>query len=294
VCSSSPSLPLMLEEARVLTFGHARTPVDPINEGSRGRRRPRLLAAVFAATLMGAGLSAVVLESGTTPASAAPISVDQCNGVFNTPGLSVLCEVTVVNTLTDDPATTGSVVTTTNHTGATTTVTSTDIVTSITQCNTSARGGGGTLRCTINITNNISMSGASAATTASVNQCNGNQPDGLGTAPHTCSPVANTGGATIFQCNNRTGDGGGLVTEEPVFSGCDASGTQSASLPVTVNQCNEDSADGGGARVSCSVTMTNNVVDTDLGTDTPTGTPTNGTTGVPNGTPGVPPVVAPP
>jgi hypothetical protein len=269
----------------------------PITERRPGHRRLRLFTTLAAAALLAAGMSIVWLGSGTKPASAAPISVVQCNGVFNTPGLTVDCNVTVVNTLTDDPATTGSVITVRDHTGATNVTTSTDIVTSISQCNSSARGGGGTLRCHVDIINNIAMGGAASASTASVSQCNGNQPDGLGTAPHTCSPVANSGsGATIFQCNNRTGNGGGLVTVAPEFSHCTASGTSSASLPVTVNQCNEDAADGGGGRVSCSTTITNNVIDTNLtGGGTPTGgTPTGGTpTG---GTPprGPTPVLAPP
>jgi len=274
----------------------------PITDRRPGHRRLRRLTTLAAAALLAVGMSVVWLGSGTKSASAAPISVIQCNNVFNTPGLTVDCNVTVVNTLTDDPATTGSVITVRNHTGATSTTTSTDIVTSVSQCNTSARGGNGTLRCHVDITNNISMGGAATASTATVSQCNGNQPDGLGTAPHTCSPVANTGsGATIFQCNNRTGDGGGLVNVEPEFSHCTASGTSSASLPVTVNQCNEDSADGGGGRVSCSTTITNNVIDTDItGGDTPTGgTPTGGTPtgGTPTGgTPprGPTPVFAPP
>ncbi|MEX0665686.1 MAG: hypothetical protein WD598_13095 [Acidimicrobiia bacterium] len=249
----------------------------PINEPRRGPKRVRLLTSLFASILLAVGFSAVALESTTKPASAAPISVNQCNNVYNTPGLTVDCDVAVINTLTDSPSTTGSVITTTNHLGATTVLTSTDIVTSVNQCNTSARGGGGTLRCHVNIINNIAVSGAQAATTATVNQCNNNQPDGLGTAPHTCSPVSNAGGATIFQCNNRTGNGGGLVTFAPEFSHCSASGTSSSSLPVTVNQCNEDSADGGGGRVSCTTTITNIVTDTDVTGGTPTGTPTGGT-----------------
>lgn len=245
---------------------------------SRGKhvqrgRRIHCLVAAFAASLLTVGASALLLGSGVPPASAASLAITQCNGINNTPGLTTNCNVTVVNTLTDDPATTGSLSTVN---GVTTT--STDIVTSVTQCNTSSRGGGGTLQCSVDIINNITMSGASSAATATISQCNGNQPDGLGTAPNTCSPVANTGsGATIFQCNNRTGDGGGLVTDAPDFSHCSASGTVSSSLPVTVNQCNEDAADGGGARVNCSTSITTNVIDTAVPAGGPTtGGPTSG------------------
>jgi hypothetical protein len=159
-------------------------------------------------------------------------------------------------------------------------VTSTDIVISVNQCNSSARGGGGTLQCYVNIVNNIEMNGAASAATASISQCNNTQAnDGLGNAPNTCSPVANTGsGATIYQCNDRTGDGGGLVTVVPDFSHCLASGSVSASLPITVNQCNTDAADGAGGRVDCRTSITTNVIDTALA-----GTPTGGTGGTGGG-----------
>lgn len=257
---------------------------SPLDEPRRPRRRLRKLAAIFSATLLVAGLTAVLL--GPTTASAAEVTFSQCNGVNNTPGLTTTCSVTVVNTLTDDPLTTGSVVTVNGVTGSFTN----DIVTRVEQCNSSSRGGGGTLNCSVNIINNIATSGASAATTATISQCNGNQPDGLGTAPHTCSPVANTGtGATIFQCNNRTGNGGGLVNAEPLYSHCLASGTVSSSLAVTVNQCNEDAADGGGGQVHCTTSITTNVVDTSVtgGTGGPGGpggggTPVQPVTGAPN------------
>jgi hypothetical protein len=244
------------------------------------------------------GASALLLESSSTPASAATVAVTQCNGVNNTPGLTTSCSVTVVNTLTDDPATTGSVVTLNGVAGPFTN----NVVNSVTQCNSSSRGGGGTLNCSVSIVNNIAMSGPGAAVTATISQCNGNQPDGLGTAPNTCSPVANSGsGATIFQCNNRTGNGGGLVTVVPLYSHCEASGTVSSSLPVTVNQCNEDSADGGGGRVRCTTSITTNVVDTAV-TGGPSGGSTGGSTGgtptgILFGAPGIPgatPVVGTP
>jgi len=241
---------------------------SPIDERPRGRRRFQVLASVFVSTALAAGVTLAVLGGGT--ASAASQAITQCNGINDTPGLTTTCSVTVINTLTDDPATTNSVVT---QNGATTTYPGI-IVTSVTQCNSSSRGGGGTLNCSVDIINNIAMNGAAAAGTATISQCNGNQPDGLGTAPNTCSPVANTGtGATIFQCNNRTGNGGGLVNVEPLYSHCTASGSVSASLPVTVNQCNEDSADGGGGRVHCTVSITSNVVNTATVAVTPSTTP---------------------
>lgn len=264
---------------------------NPTDPGVIGRRRFRLVIAAIATVVLVVGMSLTVL--GSRPASAANVSIAQCNGINNTPGLTTDCSVSVVNTLTDDPATTGSVVTVN---GVTTT--SSDIVTSVTQCNSSSRGGGGTLQCSVDIVNNISINAPSAAVAATISQCNNNQAgDGLGSAPNTCSPVANAGsGATIFQCNNRTGDGGGLVNVDPEFSHCSASGTVSASLPVTVNQCNEDSADGGGGRVSCTVSITTNLIDTSPAPVTPTtgvGNDDASSSGVSQGMPAVPIVGTP-
>jgi hypothetical protein len=246
-------------------------------ERARGRRSFRVLMATFVSTALVAGVTLMVL--GASPASAASLAVNQCNGTGNGGGQTVACTVTVVNTLTNDPATTGSVVTV-NDNGAITTTTSTDIVTSVTQCDGSENGGTGVLNCHINITNNIAMNGAAAPGAATINQCNANQPnDGLGNdLVNTCSPSpATTSGATITQCNG-SGNGGGLVPASP-YSHCTASGTVSASLPILVNQCN-GSANGGGQAVLCSVTMTTNVVDTAASTTPTTTAGTGGTSGI--------------
>src|ERR1700694_3719482 len=103
-----------------------------INQRPRGRRRFRILGALFAAALVAAGLSVVLL--GSTNASAANVSITQCIGIHNTPGLTWGCTVTVHNTLTGDPLTSGSVVTVDND-GAISTTSSSDIVTAVTQCN---------------------------------------------------------------------------------------------------------------------------------------------------------------
>lgn len=246
---------------------------NPIDVRPRGRRRFQVLAAVFASTALAAGVTLAVL--GASPAAAASLAIDQCNGTGGGGGQTVACDVVVVNTLTNDPATTGSVVTVN---GATTT--STDIVTSVTQCNGSENGGDGILNCHISITNNIAMDGAAAPGSATVNQCQANQPsDGLGNdLVNTCGPTgANTSGATITQCNG-SGNGGGLVPAAP-YSHCAASGTVSASLVVMVNQCN-GSANGGGQAVLCSVTMNTNVVDTSAASSPSGGTGgTSGTSG---------------
>ncbi len=217
-----------------------------VNSGFRRTRKQLTWACAFVLAVIGSGGALSVLSGPSDPASAAQVPIDQCNGVSNDDGAqTVECTVVIVNNLTDDPLTTGSVVTINGVSTA-----SGDLVTSVNQCNNSANGGGNTLLCSVTITNNISVSGASAATPATINQCNNNQPDGLGTAPNVCVPSdASTTGATITQCNG-SGNGGGLVAP----SGCTASGTVSSTLPVTINQCN-DSANGGGSRVVCSSTI---------------------------------------
>ncbi len=178
------------------------------------------------------------------------------NGVDNTPGLGLICEVTVVNTIT---ASGGSATVTVREchgaagdpTAACTTQTSTLTapVTTVNQCNDSTNGGGGTLRCSVRVTNNfIGISfGGSAAT---VNQCVGSG-DGIA---NNCDPFpATTTGATITQCNGSA-NGGTLVELR-----CTATGKASAALGVTINQCN-DSTNGGGALVICSSRIASNLV----------------------------------
>jgi hypothetical protein len=217
----------------------------------RHGRKVLALGGVLALALAGI----FTLLTAVNPESASALDIDQCNGVNNGGGQTTSCQVVVINTLTDDPGTSGSSVSING--GAPTT--STELVNSVTQCNASANGGGSLVTCSVEIINNIAINGPAAPSSASVNQCQGNQPDGLGTAPSPCSPAsANTSGATITQCN-ATGDGGGLVP----LSGCQASGTVSASLPILVNQCNASANGGdGGNEVHCSVTITTNVIDT--------------------------------
>jgi hypothetical protein len=268
---------------------------NPIDERPRGRRRFRNLAAVFTATLLAAGVSAVVL--GSTTATAANLTITQCNGIHGGGGQTTACDVTVENWLTDDPLTTHSVVTV-NNDGAVSSTPSGDLITGVNQCNGSSDGAGSTLHCTVHIINHIAIAGALPATAATINQCQSNQDtDGLGMdLVNTCSPTpanANTSGATITQCNG-TGNGGGLVSAG-IFSHCTASGTVSASLPMLVNQCNA-SANGGGEFILCEVTITTDVTDTSVVSEGggPT-TPPFGGTGGGTGTPGsgVPGVVRP-
>ena len=174
-------------------------------------------------------------------------------------GLGIICEVTVVNSIT---ATGGSATVTVHEchgpagpppTQAACTTDTTNLgepVTTVTQCNGSINGGGTTLRCSVQVTNNfIGVSPGEAA--VSVNQCVGSAGGG-GTAM-TCVPFpASTSGAAITQCNGTASGGGGSLT-------CTATGTMAAAHVVTINQCN-GSSNGGGDLVICSANIDNNAL----------------------------------
>jgi hypothetical protein len=197
-------------------------------------------------------LGSLGLASGATAATPGPTTTCS-NGVDNTGGLGLICRVTIVNTIT---ASGGSAKVTIREchgaagdpTAACTTTTTnlTRPVTAVTQCNSSINGGGGTLRCSVQVTNNfVGLSAGSTA--ATVNQCVGSG-GGITTG---CDPFpATTTGATITQCNGSA-NGGTLVGLT-----CTATGTKPSSHGVRINQCN-GSANGGGALVICSANITN-------------------------------------
>jgi hypothetical protein len=198
------------------------------------------------------------------------------NGVDNTGGLGLICQVTVVNRITASGGTAKVTVrechgAAGNPQAACTTRVSnlTTLVTKVTQCNDSINGGGGTLRCSVKVTNNfVGMS--TGATAATVNQCVGS-----GSITTGCDPFpATTTGATITQCNGSA-NGGTLVKLT-----CTASGTKPSSHGVTINQCN-GSANGGGSLVICSASIANNRIAATGGTPTGSGSspaPTGSTT----------------
>jgi hypothetical protein len=135
-------------------------------------------------------------------------------------------------------------------------------VTAVTQCNDSTNGGGGTLRCSVVVTNNF-VGLNSNATAATKNQCVGSG-GGITTG---CDPFpATTTNATITQCNGSA-NGGTLVELT-----CIARGTTSPAARVTINQCN-GSTNGGGALVICSATIFNRIIQ---GAPTPTPRPGGG------------------
>lgn len=234
------------------------------------RRLPSILAS---------GLLAVAMLGGVAPASvpetaAATIigATTTCaNGEDNTPGLGVICEVTILNTIS---STGGSAEVTVREchgpAGApetacqTTTETLSEPVTEVNQCNNSTNGGGGNLQCSVEITNTY-VDESPNPTDVTVNQCVGSGDD----IANDCDPFpATTTNATITQCNGSA-NGGTLVELR-----CTASGTQSDSFDVIVNQCN-DSTNGGGALVICSASI-ESIDDSAAPTEGPTAAPTDG------------------
>jgi hypothetical protein len=224
--------------------------------------------AIISRSLVALALLVPAALMTAAPAAAATIiaATTTCsNGVDNTGGLGLICQVTVVNTIT---ATGGSARVTVHEchgaagapSAACTDKTSvlTLPVTAVTQCNNSINGGGGTLRCSVQVTNNF-YNLSPGSTAVSVNQCVGSG-GGLTTG---CDPIpANTTGAAITQCNGSA-NGGTLVGLT-----CTATGTMASTLAVTINQCN-GSANGGGSLVICSSSLANRAIS---GTPPPTGT----------------------
>jgi len=218
----------------------------------RGMRRTWAIVATAALALFFASV-------GTVPQAAEAAPYGQCDSLFNTPGLGMDCTVAVVNNLDLATGVTSSTTTYTQCSGfantaltcSGTTVSSTELVTSVSQCNSSLDGGGASMHCSVTITNNIV--GDATAVGATVNQCNDSLTGG-GIVLRACNPdPASTSGAAISQCNNSDNGGGSSLT-------ClvTAGSTTSAALYVTVSQCNY-SANGGGSLIVCSVGMTTNI-----------------------------------
>ena len=252
----------------------------------------RLYALVSAVALISA------LSLGITPSAMGQTSLSQCNGTDNVGGQAVECHYAVTNNL--DGNTTSSSTTVTECHGAAndpatlvctpTTTTSTQLVTTVDQCNGSGNGGGGTVVCTVDVTNNIT--GTATPTAATVNQCNSSGLGG-GTAPTVlCNPFpANTTGADVNQCNESGNGGGGT---QRVQCTVDSDSTTTSILDVTVNQCN-GSGNGGGATVTCRTGITNNVRAAQVPTPSapPSAGPSSGPSSVPTTAPTSAPTTAP-
>jgi hypothetical protein len=230
---------------------HSTTGRGPAGTAATHRGMRRSLAIVVTASL-----ALLLAGFGTAPESARAAPYGHCNSLFNTPGLGMDCSIVVVNNLDLATGVTSSTTTYTRCSGAAntalscegpTTVSSTDLVTSIAQCNSSLGGGGASMHCSVLITNNIV--GDATAIGATVNQCNGSLGGGT-IVLRACGPdPASTGGASIDQCNNSVNGGGSSLTCTVL-----AGATTSAALNVTVSQCNY-SANDGGSLVVCSVAM---------------------------------------
>jgi hypothetical protein len=212
---------------------------------------PRSLAITLTAAALLLG-SLSIAGSVSAATNIAPTTTC-ANGMDNTGGLGLICEVTIVNTVT---ATGGRSTTTVRecHGAAgdptaacqTTVKNLRRLVTDVNQCNDAINGGGGTLRCSVKVTNNF-VGSSTGATAATVNQCVGSG-DGIA---NECDPFpASTTNATITQCNGSA-NGGTLVQLK-----CTATGTKPSSHGVRINQCN-GSANGGGALVICSTNISN-------------------------------------
>ena len=252
-----------------------------VSRGLIRRRLACLLSGVFAVAVVAAGSFTI---SPVTAATTIAPTTTCSNHVDNTPGLGLICQVTVVNTIT---ATGGSASVRVREChgpsgvpATACTITTLNLgspVTNVTQCNNSGNGGGGNLRCTVRVTNNF-VGLTTTTTPVSVNQCVGSA--GGGGISIICSPFpATTTGATITQCNGSA-NGGGLVAG----STCTATGTKPSSHGVTINQCN-GSVNGGGSKIVCSARITNNALAAPRPSATPTKSPKGTPTATPKGTP---------
>lgn len=220
--------------------------------------KPLTRVAILIVSVLVAVLALAFGPAGETAFAAQ--SVAQCNGVDNTGGLGLTCDVTVTNNLNVATGVASSIVTVKACRGDANTVpkscvgpttTSYDtLTTSVNQCNDSENGGGASVICSVQVINNIT--GGTSPTPATINQCVGSGAEG--TEPTlACNPFpATTSSASITQCNGSANGGG---AQKRVTCTVATGSTESAQLAVTINQCN-GSANGGGAVVTCKTELT--------------------------------------
>jgi len=249
--------------------------------GSRRVVRRCLVAALAAGTAF-AGVAALGISSAPAASGAtttAP-SITQCDPPdFPTgAGFQVTCSVTVVNSTSSTGATSSTVTTSACLAAAgvifpscplnlgpiTSTTSSTQLVTSVNQCNGIATGGGSNVYCDVTVTNDVPVGTSTSGVT--VDQCIGSATGGGDT--EVCNPNGSTTSATVTQCNGSATGGGTIVSISAVD--CTVTGATSA-LPVTINQCN-GSATGGGSAVTCTATEENAFVTAPTTTTTTTTT----------------------
>lgn len=256
----------------------------------------RALVGALAVGLAFTAMAVVELRSAPVASAAATApAAAQCNPADGYPttapagaGQEVSCDISVVNSVSPAGATSSTITSTTclaaagvlPPAGCTTAVVgSTQLVSTINQCNGIIVGGGSNLTCNVTFTNDVST--GTSTTGATVNQCIGSGTGGGIDPTFVCAPVGSTTNATVTQCNG-SGNGGGASMRVK----CTVTGADSA-LPASINQCN-GSSNGGGSTVTCTTTIVNNFVPLSTTGTTPTG----GTSGPgSSGTPGVSPVI---
>ena len=198
-------------------------------------------------------------------------------------GYQVTCTVSVENYTTSTGATSSTVTTSAclaaagvtfpscplNLGPVTSTITSTQLVTSVNQCNGIVNGAGSNVYCNVTVTDNVPAGTTTSG--ATVDQCIGS----AAASTEACAPLGSTTNATVTQCNGSA-NGGGTYAGEPA-AGCTVTGTDAA-LPVTINQCNGTS-NGGGSAVTCMATVADVFVPASTTTTTTTPTGTGGAAG---------------
>ena len=266
---------------RAFRSGGVTLQIHPTSRSRAGSLR-RSFAVTVAAGIVFASLAAIGLSTATVASAtnSGPPAEAQCNPPeFPTLAADqVTCILTVVNTVSSSGATSSTVTATACLAAAgvtfpscplsvgpvSSTTTSTQLVTSVNQCNGIVYGGGSNTYCNVNVTNNVPV--GTAAPAVSVDQCVGSAGGGGGGgSTQVCDPTSSTTNATVTQCNG-SGYGGGTYSGETTVA-CTVTGGTSA-LPVTVNQCN-GTGYGGGSAVTCMSTFTNNFIPV-AGTPTPT------------------------
>jgi hypothetical protein len=243
----------------------------------KAQRMRFAVASVGALALVSAfAIAGLVLPASV--ASAATVDISQCNNQgASAEGATTRmnCTVTVVNTI--NGTTTNSTTTVTRQCelgpcsspNGTFTTSSTNLVTSVTQCNGSDNDAAHPINCDVTITNNISANtpGAEPATAATVNQCVGSAQGGGGIV--NCDPFpATTTSATVTQCNGSGNGGGGTVD-----CAVGTSSTVRPAIPITVNQCN-GTGNPGGSVVTCRTNLVTNITAGTTPTTTAGTTPT--------------------
>ena len=265
----------------------ATTERSPHHAGARVSNRRRWSTALVTVVVAAVGSISLMALGGLTalPAAAAGApAVTQCNAdTFPTgAGFQVTCSVSV-NNYTSPTGATLSIVTTSACLGAAgvvfpacplnlgpvvTTTSSTQLVTSVNQCNGIVNGAGSNVYCNVTITNHVPTGTPESGVT--VDQCVASAAG----STEACTPLGSTTNATVTQCN-QSSNGGGTYAGEPA-AGCSVTGADSA-LPVTINQC-IGTSNGGGSAVTCQTTISD-VFTSAVTASTPTATGTGGTTG---------------